>query len=620
MAPEDLKESEPVKLCLRCNQTYTGRVICPKDGNILSPLGTQIDPFVGTLLADKYKIISVCGRGGMGLVYKARQQLIDRIVAIKMLKADLLGDEQSVRRFQLEAKAASRLQHPNVVTVHDFGVVESTAQPYLVMDYIEGESLAEIIKRDGRLNVRRAVPIFVQTCSALEHAHRQHVVHRDVKPSNIVLVKTEDTDDFVKVVDFGIAKLTSLSGTESMHLTKTGEVFGSPIYMSPEQCQGLALDARSDIYSLGATMYESLVGFPPLVGKTLVDTMHKHINETPPSLRATWPELCVPEGIERVIMKALEKDKELRYDSMLEMKEALEFAFKRFLAENDGAPEPVTPEIRLSSPSARQDPRKDLPSGKMHRDTLRSARTSTPAAPASQSIIAALGVLSLLVIGVVTWYVCTHMVGSAATGVLFYLEQGADNGKAHIMTVPGGNMLKLSFQTIPKEHLKGKLAGKNGAANGAIWTVNFHRDGSGLVLDDVHFDSGFDESVQAADLLVRRHYRELAHGNYREAYDDLSPEWQHKQPYEKFEAGNKPIEYEANIETAPPQAIKITGQTSAMIELLANLKYFTGASDEYCRFSIRNIDGRWRIDKCEKIKKDEWDAAFVECLVCSRIA
>lgn len=418
MASEEVQgQSTTRKMCLVCNQQFASDVAaCPQHGVTLVKIGVdqkgeaEKDPFVGKILADRYEILSIAGRGGMGVVYKAKQQLIDRIIAVKMLKSDLTGDDQSVRRFQLEAKAASRLQHPNVITVHDFGIAE-TGQPFLVMDFIEGESLADIIKRHDRVDYRRAIPIFAQACSALEHAHRQHVIHRDVKPSNIVLIQTEETPDFVKVVDFGIAKLTALSGQESMHLTKTGEVFGSPIYMSPEQCQGIALDARSDIYSLGAAMYESLTGFPPLVGKTLVDTMSKHINEMPVSIREMCPELSVPHSIEAVILKALEKDKELRYESMLEMKEAMEFAFKRVLEGAEDEPPVVARSQRESqsrvsavksktgeSSRASHAPRSQI-------DQLRMA-TSKPRSSPTPKIVIAVAVVA--VIAALAWFAWPH--------------------------------------------------------------------------------------------------------------------------------------------------------------------------------------------------------------------
>ncbi|GEM_PF-2707443 len=561
------------------------------------------DPFVGTVLADRYDILAVAGRGGMGVVYKARQELIDRIVAIKMLKSDLTSDDQSVRRFQLEAKAASRLHHPNVITIHDFGVAGS-GQPYIVMDFIEGESLADIIKREGRVNIHRAVPIFLQACSALEHAHRQHVIHRDVKPSNIVLIKTEDEEATVKVVDFGIAKLTALSGQESLHLTKTGEVFGSPIYMSPEQCRGETLTAASDIYSMGVTMYEALVGFPPLVGKTLVDTMSKHVNETPPSLRYAYPDLCVPAPIEAIILKALEKDKNLRYESMLEMKEALEFAYRQSFPEElppDVAPQAVS-QAQMSMPgaSARAQSEPVLPRGQMA--ALRQA-ASRPATP--PWVPALIGAVVLAVVAGLGWFAWSTMGGSAATGIVYFLQDGGDEGVLHLFRTDRHELMKLRFGHLDRKQLQGGL----GAANGAVWNVAYHSDKSGLVLDNARFDAGFDEPVQAADRLVRGHYQELARQQYRRAYDELSPEWQRRQSYDAFEKGCARQRYAAAAGQAPTDAIKIVEQKKGQVTLLADLRYFVEGEDRCYRFVVKKIDDRWRIDRVEPVSREDWNAA-----------
>jgi serine/threonine-protein kinase len=315
-------------MCVQCRGIFTGRIIvCPHDGNMLVAVpAEQRDPLLGVVLGDRYEILEIAGKGGMGIVYKARHLLIDRIVAIKVLKGHLLDDEQSLLRFQVEARAASRLNHPNVVAVHDFGVTD-WGQPYLVMDYVQGENLSAVLGEAGPLDFRRAVPIFIQACNALEHAHRQQIIHRDVKPSNITLLQTEGQPDFVKVLDFGIAKLINMTG-ESLQLTKTGEVFGSPLYMSPEQCTGSQLDPRTDVYSLGAAMYEALVGFPPHQGQNAMETISKQVNEQPRPFTIASPHVAVPEAIEAIVFKALEKDRNQRFQSMLEMKEALEAAMK----------------------------------------------------------------------------------------------------------------------------------------------------------------------------------------------------------------------------------------------------------------------------------------------------
>lgn len=322
---EEIQSRVSRKVCLSCGREFTGVVTaCPHDGTVLIPLIQ--DPLVGTKLADRYFIHSVIGHGGMGIVYKARHELMDRDVAIKVLKSDLISDKLSVKRFQHEARAACKLKHPNVITLFDFGVSPS-GQPYLVMDYLKGISLADVIKKDGHVGVDRSIRIFVQACRALEHAHREKVIHRDLKPGNIMLVETDEEREFVKVVDFGVAKLIGDGeDAESQRLTQTGEVCGSPVYMSPEQCEGRKLGPHSDIYSMGVVLYEALTGRLPLLGKTMVETMQKHLSESPPPFGVIRPDLYIPERLESVVLKALAKDPSNRHQSMAELEHDLEVA------------------------------------------------------------------------------------------------------------------------------------------------------------------------------------------------------------------------------------------------------------------------------------------------------
>ena len=315
------------KVCLECNRQFTGIVAaCPHDGANLVPLAR--DPMVGTCLMGKYDIIDVIGHGGMGVVYKGRQVLMDRTVAIKMLQSQHIADSMSVKRFHQEGKAASKMNHPHVITVYDFGVTPTSGQPFIVMDYLLGTDLSQIIKEEGQLGVERSLKILAQSTDALDHAHRMRVIHRDLKPSNIMLIDYEDEKDYVKVVDFGVAKLISAGG-EQQRLTQMGEVCGSPVYMSPEQCQGLELDSRSDIYSMGIVIYETLTGRLPILGKTMVETMSKHITEPPPRFTEVRPDLYIPERLEAVVFKALAKDRDDRHQSMAELTRDLETAIPR---------------------------------------------------------------------------------------------------------------------------------------------------------------------------------------------------------------------------------------------------------------------------------------------------
>jgi serine/threonine-protein kinase len=310
------------KICMACSQEFTGlEACCPHDGNLLVPLPQ--DPYLNKKLANNYLILSVIGTGGMGVVYKAKHEVMDRFVAIKMLRAQFVTDSQNIKRFQQEAKAASRLDHSNVVTLYDYGVTDN-GQPYLVMDYIEGISLAQLIKEQDHIGVDRAIHIFVQACNALDHAHKKGVIHRDLKPGNIMLVKNNEGDDCIKVVDFGVAKLMPLNSDDIQILTQTGEVCGSPVYMSPEQCLGHDLDIRADIYSMGIVIYHTLTGKVPLKGRTLVETMSKQINETAPSFSEARPDLYLPPSLESIIFKALSKEPYLRQQSMSELAYELE--------------------------------------------------------------------------------------------------------------------------------------------------------------------------------------------------------------------------------------------------------------------------------------------------------
>jgi serine/threonine protein kinase/tetratricopeptide (TPR) repeat protein len=288
------------------------------------PLMTILEEdLVGTVLENKYEILEKIGAGGMGAVYKARHQLMHRQVAIKMVLAQLSANSMTLKRFTQEARATSQLNHPNILTVFDFGISPSN-QPYLVMDFLEGVNFGRVLEETRQIPIARAIGIFLQVCAALGHAHQKGIVHRDLKPSNIMLIELDGQPDFVKVLDFGIAKVLSSVDGETDNLTRTGEVFGSPLYMSPEQFRGKSMDARSDIYSLGCVMYRSLAGICPVTGKDVLECMYKHVNESIPPFSVTAPEAEIPERLEQIIMKALAKDPDERYASMNDLRADLE--------------------------------------------------------------------------------------------------------------------------------------------------------------------------------------------------------------------------------------------------------------------------------------------------------
>jgi eukaryotic-like serine/threonine-protein kinase len=275
------------------------------------------------VLADKYEILDVLGTGGMGVVYKARHLLMKRIVAIKMLHESLTANEVMRKRFEQEAQAISALNHPNILTVYDFGVTEDN-KPYLVVEFLEGTSLEEVLNEEGALESARVEHIFEQATSGLAQAHEKGIIHRDLKPGNIMLITVGDQKDFVKIVDFGIAKLVQESTEQNIGLTATGEVFGSPLYMSPEQCRGRKLDPRSDIYSLGCVMYHSLCGKRPFNAQDLPECLYKQVHETPPKFSEVAPELAIPEGLEKVVNKAMAKEPKDRFDNMTDFKQAID--------------------------------------------------------------------------------------------------------------------------------------------------------------------------------------------------------------------------------------------------------------------------------------------------------
>lgn len=262
----------------------------------------------------QYYVLRTLGTGGMSVVYAAKHLESGKIYAVKTLRMQAASDELTVKRFQREAETLTYLNHPNIVRIHDYGKT-SKKQPFFIMDFLTGDSLNDVLKKEKLISYERVQTIFMQVLAAVAHAHKQGLVHRDLKPGNIMLLKTAQQSDFVKVVDFGIAKFEE----EAQKLTRMGEVWGSPIYMSPEQCMGGQLDQRADIYSLGIVMYEALTGEVPFFGKNYVETMSKQIGEParPPSQMN--PNVKIPEKLERVIMRALEKEPNKRYQRVEEM-------------------------------------------------------------------------------------------------------------------------------------------------------------------------------------------------------------------------------------------------------------------------------------------------------------
>ncbi len=284
--------------------------VCPVDGTLLVPT----HDLVGRILGDRYRILSRLGQGGMGSIYLAEHVTLGKRMAVKVLRPEYSRDAELLDRFQHEARAASQIGQENIVEVFDFGHTPE-GEAYFVMEALDGESLARILHRDGPMTVARAIPIFLQICRALGAAHERGIVHRDLKPENVFILRRNDGADFVKVLDFGIAK--GPGTPDSKRLTKAGSIIGTPEYMSPEQASSNVIDQRSDVYAFGVLAYETLTGRLPFDGDTPLATLMKHQSDAPVPPRKLRPEL--PQDVEQIVLRALVKRPEGRQQSMEEL-------------------------------------------------------------------------------------------------------------------------------------------------------------------------------------------------------------------------------------------------------------------------------------------------------------
>jgi len=301
-----------------------------KLGSLLAAMTTPPSPpladeMIGTLAAGRYRILKLLGEGGMGQVYLAEHIAIEKRVALKVLRAEYASKGEIVTRFQQEAISASRIKHPNVLDVFDFGQLEN-GRFFLAMEYLEGNDLADELSRRRVIDAAMGIRISMQICRALSAAHVNGVVHRDMKPENVFLQRTADGEEIVKIVDFGIAQLRSKDSEvveTKRRLTRTGMIFGTPEYMAPEQASGKHADVRSDIYSVGIIMYEMFTGAVPFTGDTFLGVLSKHLSEATPAMNSIYPEIGISPSLQRVIMHALEKDPLVRYQTMLEFAHAI---------------------------------------------------------------------------------------------------------------------------------------------------------------------------------------------------------------------------------------------------------------------------------------------------------
>ncbi len=654
MSNQGEKGVELTKKCPACQSTYPDNfIVCQNDKVILVKI--KKDKLLGQILNERYKVVEEIGRGGMSIVYKGVHELMDRLVAIKVLLPQLVSDQTSIKRFQVEAQAASCLSHPNVITIYDYGVVDDE-QPFLVMDFLEGESLSDIIKRDDHVEMKRTIPIFMQAAEALEHAHQKGVIHRDLKSSNIMLINFEGKDDFVKVVDFGIAKLMPSSGKQAQHLTATGEIFGSPIYMSPEQCTGSTLDARSDIYSMGAMMYEALTGQPPIMGRSVVETMEMHLTTPPPPLKETRPDLEINESLERVVMKALSKKPEARFQKMQELRDALEGVSK--LLEQEKLFGPTTglrsTAAKTKSVPSKQENTQKSAQGKtsgvktkaQETSRLEPARDDAPLNDATSKlnklkelvpgqkpsfVIIAIG--ALLLAGVATaagFFLSNTNVGSLLSfqnkdeGLIYYYapasETNSKTGEVILWVKPStgssesAHALKLSTGSY---NMDDRSAYAEGASIGDYWKISYKHVGSDNVLDEgTMIDQKSSENLRQIVGLIRSMFGILSKDDDTISGDAMMNFYTDDfaaNDYQKLSEtwSKETLEFQAigDVNSAPKSALKIESFDPKKLtaSVLCNTNFWIRKGPRYLRFVvIKENNKKWLIHKVEEISPTIW--------------
>ncbi|HNU68256.1 MAG TPA: serine/threonine-protein kinase [Myxococcota bacterium] len=310
--------------CSSCGKAAPeGSRFCPFcGGRIVVERQKPADPLIGKIIGDKYIVKDLIGSGAMGSIYRAEHKDLSRPVALKVLHRHLLTDEGQVHRFHREAKAASRLHHPNAIGILDFGrTVDGWF--YIAMEYLNGKDLSRMANKEGAMPVEKVIHIARQVLDALDEAHASNVVHRDLKPENIMVEPLRSDPLFVKVLDFGIAKIRDTDGSDASGFkTATGMVFGTPEYMSPEQIRGDELDGRSDLYSLGIVMYQMLTGQLPFTGETVIEIATAHLINPVPNMRPIRPD--IPEKMIRLVEKLIEKKRENRFQTAEETRKCLD--------------------------------------------------------------------------------------------------------------------------------------------------------------------------------------------------------------------------------------------------------------------------------------------------------
>ena len=324
-----------MKYCPACHKTYPiDYYVCPADQTGLQS-AHELQP--GMIIRNKYEILGRLGIGGMGVVYRGRHLTFNEVCAIKIVNDAIAGDANFLQRFQTEAVVTRKLRHPNAVRVDDFDYTDD-GRPFIVMELVEGKNIGEILHEEGPLLVPRAVRVATQAARALGVAHKLGIVHRDIKPGNIILATDEHGQEAAKVLDFGIAKLLESAGDTKPGMTMTGMMVGTPLYMSPEQFMGKKagedIDGRTDIYSLGVVLYQMVTARLPFEGDTIYSLMMQHMEGNPRPPHELVPELNIPESLSRVILKAIDKSRDKRFQTAEEFIAGLNQA-ENAQAEND---------------------------------------------------------------------------------------------------------------------------------------------------------------------------------------------------------------------------------------------------------------------------------------------
>ncbi|MGK0358307.1 MAG: serine/threonine protein kinase [Bradymonadia bacterium] len=323
--------------CSTCGHAIQGSPnFCPACGASLTYTHIAEDPLIGRIIGGSFEVDALIGEGAMGRVYSANQIQLRKKVALKILRSNLVGDTTVVKRFEREAQAASRLDHPNCISIYGFGQEDDGELLWMAMEYIDGRDLGSIIATDAPMPVERLVHIFSQVCEALDEAHSANIIHRDLKPANIVCFDHRRSDDFVKVLDFGIAKITD-PGEDYQPLTRDGIVCGTPAYMSPEQVQGFELDPRSDLFSLGIILYQAITGKLPFFAESAVEVATKIVIDQPQTPSSIRPEWSYPAELEAIALKLLSKNKEDRYPDAIAVNDALKACLETLRERSDAS-------------------------------------------------------------------------------------------------------------------------------------------------------------------------------------------------------------------------------------------------------------------------------------------